>query len=123
MSGRRLTENTAFFVFTDKIDGPPHEIVRLSYHRLELSHSRELFNVGDVVYYVRHADNELDYFFISCVLNVQDLLAHQLMCIDTIEYLFGVRTFITPVNIPMETPKAGWSYEIEALRHGLASIY
>ena len=120
MSGRRLTESTAFFVFTEKIDGLPHEIVRLSYHRLELSHSRELLNVDDVIYYVGHADNELDYFFVSCVLNVQDLLASQLTCS---EYLFVVRTFITPVNIPMEIFKAGWSYEIEALSHRPASVY
>ena len=72
-----LTESTTLFVFVDELDRLLHQIVCLSYHRFELRNSGELFDVNDIIDYVGHADDELDYFLVTRVLDVQDLLAYQ----------------------------------------------
>ena len=72
-----LTESTTLFVFVDELDRLLHQIVCLSYHCFELCNSRKLFDIDDVINYVRHTDYEFDYFLVTRVLDVQDLLAYQ----------------------------------------------
>ena len=72
-----LTESTTLFVFVDELDRLLHQIVCLSYHRFELRNSGELFDVNDIIDYVGHADDELDYFLVTRVIDIQDLLEYQ----------------------------------------------
>ena len=74
-----LTESTTPFVFVEKLDCLLHQFVRLFYYRLELLNSRELFDVNNIIDNVGHADNKLDYFFVTRVFNIQDLVVHQYM--------------------------------------------
>ena len=72
-----LTESTTLYVFVDEFDRLLHQFVCLPYHRFELRDGCKLFHVDDIIDYVGHVDDKLHYFFVTRILDVQDLLAHQ----------------------------------------------
>ena len=79
-----LTESTTLFVFVEELDRLLHEIICLSYHRFKLRNGCELFDVNDITDYIGHADDELDYFLVTCVLDIQDLLVRQLVYYESL---------------------------------------
>ena len=75
---RILTKYTTFFMLVDKFDDLAHEVVGLFHYRLQLSNCRELLDISDIKYHVRHGINDVYYFLVELVLCIQDLLEHQL---------------------------------------------